>query len=227
MNENDEELEALAKEIRQEGAAVIESSRTSIGHACHCGELLARAKNKVKHGEWGQWVKSNCSLSVRTAQLYMRLAANSEELLTRTQAIAHLTLEEADKLLSTPRLETAKLLAAHSPAEAVVPDDQKLLPDEMNAAPVPCPVLSIPKAATHTGMPSARVEQQAAPDVRDSLLDGLGMVASRLELCRVEVNRGDWDKANADAHLFLLADIAASIDAIRSTISVAVAEKVA
>lgn len=214
------ELGELAEQIRKECLLLLESSRTSLSHARRCGELLNDAKGKVKHGEWKTWLKDNCHLSVRTAQMHMRLANKGDELAAKAQSIADLTIAKADKLLSTPRPETPKGQVTHAPARTVVPDP-KPVPDEMDAASVPCPVLSLAKAATPTDTPSDKV------DGRGSLLDVLATVASRLELCRAEVNSGDWDRANADAHLSLLADIAASVDAIRSTISVAVAEKAA
>jgi hypothetical protein len=34
----------------------------------------------VKHGEWLPWLADHCKLSKRTAQLYMRVAANRTEI---------------------------------------------------------------------------------------------------------------------------------------------------
>lgn len=68
-------------------------------HAIEAGRLLLQAKATVRHGNWIEWVGSNCRFSERTAQLYMRLAQEAPSLEAKTQRIADLTVNDAIKLL--------------------------------------------------------------------------------------------------------------------------------
>ena len=43
-------------------------------HAIEAGALLLEAKEQLKHGQWLPWLKDHCTISERTAQLYMRTA---------------------------------------------------------------------------------------------------------------------------------------------------------
>lgn len=70
------ELDSLAVELRIEAEAAEASLRDALGHALRAGELLIEAKGKVKHGEWLRWLEANFPGSERTAQGYMKLAAN-------------------------------------------------------------------------------------------------------------------------------------------------------
>jgi hypothetical protein len=92
-------LPALADELGQEVRAAEEAWRDAVGHAIRAGELLTEAKQLVKHGEWGPWLKANYHGSERTARLYMRLAANSgnvADLPTVRAAVALLTKPKAE-----------------------------------------------------------------------------------------------------------------------------------
>lgn len=77
-----------------------------IEHAVRAGQLLAEAKSAIPHGHWLSWLDENFSMSKRTAQNLMRLAArlpNAQEtaLLTATAAIALIT-EAKPKPETTP-----------------------------------------------------------------------------------------------------------------------------
>ena len=73
--------------------------RTSLSAAVEAGGLLAEAKAWIKHGLWLAWIGENLSFSPRTAQKYMRLAANAP-------SAAHLDtpagIEEALALIADP-----------------------------------------------------------------------------------------------------------------------------
>lgn len=69
-------LNALAERINSEQIQVEQAVRQVVIHAYQCGVLLTEAKQKVSHGQWGQWLKDNCIVGQRMAQNYMRLAAN-------------------------------------------------------------------------------------------------------------------------------------------------------
>lgn len=59
---------------------LVTSHRTSLVHALKFGELLNQAKEAVGHGDWTNWLKTNCpQISHRTANVYMSLAVNKEK----------------------------------------------------------------------------------------------------------------------------------------------------
>lgn len=76
-------LAVLAAQINDEDAAVAADLQSAVQHAMAAGEALIEAKVLLPHGEWTEWLASNCpSVSGRTARLYMQLARNQEALKT-------------------------------------------------------------------------------------------------------------------------------------------------
>ena len=70
-------------------------------HALNAGDLLLKAKKKVAHGGWLDWLKENCHFSERTAQGYMRLSRELPQLEdSKAQRVADLPLRDALVLLS-------------------------------------------------------------------------------------------------------------------------------
>jgi hypothetical protein len=79
------------------------------------GDRLLEAKARVKHGQWGKWLKANCpNISERSCQLYMQLAEGWEEHIAKNETAAELTLREAIALL--PKRKAA----APSPAPSLL-----------------------------------------------------------------------------------------------------------
>jgi hypothetical protein len=66
------------------------------------GDLLAKAKPQVGHGQWEGWVERNCKFSVRTARLYMRLADNRATIEAQMSLQPGLGVKECAKLLAKP-----------------------------------------------------------------------------------------------------------------------------
>ena len=98
INGAGESLPALAESINREHAAAESTARTALSHAINAGKMLAEAKTAVGHGAWSAWVADNCRFSLRTAQVYVRLAADADGL-TNAQATALLTITDAVRLL--------------------------------------------------------------------------------------------------------------------------------
>ena len=73
-----EVVEDVASQINREHALFEESMRSSMEHAINCGNLLIETKSNLKHGEWLPWVRLNCAFSEDTAQIYMKIATNTE-----------------------------------------------------------------------------------------------------------------------------------------------------
>jgi hypothetical protein len=90
---------SVASEINAEHREVVRSIADGVTHAIRAGELLLRAKANVGHGGWRQWQEKNLAFSVRTAQVYMRLA----RLDPNAQRVADLPLRQA--VLKLQRLD--------------------------------------------------------------------------------------------------------------------------
>ena len=93
-------LTDLAARIVAEHQAVSTALKDSVRHAIAAGELLIEAKGQLKHGQWLPWLKDHCTISERTAQLYMRVAKNREEVEKQIRnGVADLNLNEAAAML--------------------------------------------------------------------------------------------------------------------------------
>ncbi len=91
------QLADLAYAINEEHAKTLTAARTTLKHARHVGELLTQAKAAVGHGRWLPWLAASVTFSAPTAQRYMRVAANWDEI-ANTSSVTHLT--EAQQLLA-------------------------------------------------------------------------------------------------------------------------------
>jgi hypothetical protein len=98
-----EKLDVLAARINEEHRQVEVAVTTTLSHAIRVGRLLYRAKESVPHGSWGAWLAENFEGSERTARVYMRVYTHREELVDNRQKPATLSLDDALKVLSTPK----------------------------------------------------------------------------------------------------------------------------
>ena len=93
-------LDDLAKTINEEHEACRQAMRSAVDHAVRAGELLIEAKSGIAHGEWGEWIGTNCCFSDRTARAYMRLAKELPKLDDeKRQRVAEMPLREALTLI--------------------------------------------------------------------------------------------------------------------------------
>lgn len=67
-------LAVLAEDIRTAHASVEAAALMRAKRALEAGRGLIEAKSLLKHGRWLPWLKENCRIPERTAQLYMKLA---------------------------------------------------------------------------------------------------------------------------------------------------------
>jgi hypothetical protein len=93
-------LADLAARIEAEHKAVAKHLKAGVEHSIAAGRLLIEAKAQFKHGQWLPWLRQNCTMSERTASLYMRLARGADELTAKSASLADLTVEDAVRLLS-------------------------------------------------------------------------------------------------------------------------------
>jgi hypothetical protein len=99
-----DDLTILADRIKAAHAAV----GTALQHALDAGCALLKAKRLVPHGGWLPWIEDHCGISVRTAQAYMRLANEDEQLIAPDEdqirsSVAHLSVRAAVKKVAKPK----------------------------------------------------------------------------------------------------------------------------
>jgi hypothetical protein len=90
------DLTNYAGQIREEHRLAKGKYVEATTHAINCGRYLAEVKGQLPHGQFSTWVKENCGFSVRTGQVYMRLAE-------KAQRVAHLPIRQAMETLAAPR----------------------------------------------------------------------------------------------------------------------------
>jgi hypothetical protein len=92
-------LADLAERINAEHDQAQAALRDGLLHARTAGDLLIQAKGLVRHGEWLPWLQEHCRVAERTAQAYMRVAREWEQL-AKSATVADLTFREASRLLT-------------------------------------------------------------------------------------------------------------------------------
>jgi hypothetical protein len=95
-------LKDLAVEINLLNEQVEHHKNQAVIYAARTGEKLLLAKAKCKHGEFGNWLKENCTVSQRYANQFMRLATDMPDLISNSQTSSNLGLNQALELLSAP-----------------------------------------------------------------------------------------------------------------------------
>jgi hypothetical protein len=93
----------LAAGIRAEHDATAAALKRGVLHAMAAGALLNEAKSLLKHGQWLPWLRDHCSVSERTARLYMRLADNRAQIEGQIGSVADLSVRGAITLISAPK----------------------------------------------------------------------------------------------------------------------------
>lgn len=78
-----------------------QSATDTLTTALELGDLLLVAKNDCRHGLWLSWLKQQFDKSVRRAQEFMKLAREFPPTSGKARIPAHLTLDDALKLLSS------------------------------------------------------------------------------------------------------------------------------
>lgn len=109
-------LPILAIEIRRTHERALAALRSAAEAARQSGDALIEAKILVKHGEWLTFLKE-AGISERTAQRYMRIAKNWDEIAGKTTSVSDLSVNEALKILEgRDELERALVLQAEAEA---------------------------------------------------------------------------------------------------------------
>lgn len=95
----EDRLPTLAAQINAAHDMASRSAQAAITHAIAVGEGLIEAKALVDHGQWLPWLAENCDFSEDTAQTYMKLARNREQVLANTERARYLPIREALKAI--------------------------------------------------------------------------------------------------------------------------------
>ena len=95
MKSNADPLADLATRIKSLHAQVLDAGKNVVRKAIEAGVALIEAKRQVGHGNWLKWLKENCELSERTAEVYMECARNRQKLEAIIAAAANMTLAQA------------------------------------------------------------------------------------------------------------------------------------
>lgn len=140
---------SLAADIRREHDAAQAKFASAVEHAVRCGELLAEAKAQVRHGGWLPWLAENFPASARTAQGYMRLAAQPN-----AQALAHWGIEGALRQLAAPVDPAVEL------DEGALLDERRLIDDALQR---------LEHADTRRELLDARIDALAVDDVEQRI----------------------------------------------------------
>jgi hypothetical protein len=103
----DLEPDELAVIIRDEIQQARTAWRNALRHAMNAGDALNVVQPKVAERgiNWKRWLRENCVVSDRTAQLYQQLARHRPEIEVELQSRGELSLRGARQLISTARNE--------------------------------------------------------------------------------------------------------------------------
>jgi|SRR6516165_2835344 hypothetical protein len=133
--------DALAKLINDEYAVILNAERANLPKAQAIGEKLKVLQSKAKHGEWRDKLTTCCpKVSYETATLYIRLWDKREKLAelaaAKSVTVTDLTIQEARKLLATPKADNGDKGKSAKVARGAVaepgnePRPARLPPDE-------------------------------------------------------------------------------------------------
>jgi hypothetical protein len=100
----DRGIDELAHIIRDEIEQAQISWRNALRHAMAAGDALNAVQPKVaaRGLNWKKWLRENCLVSDRTAQLYQQLARHRDDIESELQRGVELSLRAARKLISGP-----------------------------------------------------------------------------------------------------------------------------
>ena len=91
--------EIIDTELKEIESNILRLNNQAAESIIQLGYELNRAKEKVPHGEWGEWLKNRVNFSQRTANLYMKIA---KEFGSNSQSISNLEVTKLGLLLDVP-----------------------------------------------------------------------------------------------------------------------------
>jgi hypothetical protein len=175
------QLTELAGRIREMHASAEGTARSVVRQAAQCGELLSIAKTQIPHGRWEDWVQTNCEFSLRTAQVYMRVAkkVGSE---SKAQQTALLPLREVAKAFSEPKTEV-EARAESVPGTDDEPEAGEIVDAEYEVIEEPDEPTPLPKSTTDGGLTLTSPTRDALAEATrfEELVSDLRSIAKRVK----------------------------------------------
>jgi hypothetical protein len=116
-----QDLNEIARRVRDAIAAAKAAHVTALHSALDAGNALIEAQAQVPRGQWRRWLKDNCLLSERTALLYVQLAHHRQDIETEISRVPELSLRAARRLIAKPKPKSPKSSKASKPTAAAPP----------------------------------------------------------------------------------------------------------
>jgi len=126
-------------ELKSLYSKIVSCSADALTHAIRAGELLDDAKKSVKKGDWADWVESSLPFSYKTAENYIRIFNNQDEI----KKAAIFDLSKAYAAIAKPKKR--KRLSASLPSQPMEsvssgsPANQQVTENEESEEPQPKP----------------------------------------------------------------------------------------
>ena len=121
---------------REHGAAetaIAEAQQHALQHALAAGDALLAAREKVTRS-WEQWVRRECRIKLRSAQVYMQLARGRTVL--EAQSSAPLSIAAALRILNGARKKPPKRALSPASWRAASPEERTRYLSEIGLPPV-------------------------------------------------------------------------------------------
>lgn len=103
--------EITRNEIQEIETNIIRLKQKTAENIIQIGLELCRAKDKLSHGEWGDWLRSKLDFSQRTASTYMNIAKTFG---SNSQAISNLSVTKIGMLLDVPEDKRENFIEEHN-----------------------------------------------------------------------------------------------------------------
>jgi hypothetical protein len=136
MKSSADPLAELATRIKSLHAQVVDAGKNVVRKAIEAGLALIDAKRQVGHGNWLRWLKDNCELSDRTAEVYMTCARNRQRLEAIIATAANMTLAAALREIkpTSDRAEDGAMGKYEKARIALIKKLSALAPDDIEEA---------------------------------------------------------------------------------------------
>jgi hypothetical protein len=141
--------------------------------AVELGHCLRTVKDQLGHGLFVKWVRTECPFALRTAQLYMKAAAEEKQ--------GRLRPETTLRTLANPSAKTQRVASSPEPTAAPRRVPVAIAPAP-TSAPGPISVTALPKfTVTRTGWPLLQRTTSCQPTVGEILAPTMEPVADDLD----------------------------------------------
>lgn len=103
------DLRRLATRVREMHREIQAYVRNTVWHAVRIGDLLAKAKKQVAHGDWERWLLDEAQLRPRTARAYIQMARELPKLdEAKRRRVAEMGIRDALALIASASRSVAK-----------------------------------------------------------------------------------------------------------------------